>query len=752
MLRELYKLRIRSKLLAIMLLIGLVPVLVLGIFTYVSSQGAIRQQIDATSDLFIDMVEREVDGWFSQLRSDAVVLSLTSDIYQSLLVLYAAGGDQDSSIWRERLPMLDRISQAVVNEYDNYSTFFITDPWGRVVVASDERIAHQDLSGHQYVQDSLAGRVNFSDLFYSDAIEENCIVISTPVFSGGDRGAVVGTMNFVTGVSHLERAVQTGLQRLGESGNAYLIREDGVLLTNTRLGTLIEDAVLTERIETRAFELLESAIVQGDREFNARREYRDYDNNQVLGSMTVVPFGDGHAGLIIEFSAAEVLASVARMRHTIMAVICIAVLLIIMVGWVFSTTLSRPLVATATMLQDIAQGEGDLTRTLEVEAADEVGDVARWFNLFVAKLRDTILNVSSVSQEVATASSSLAESSQQMGESSSQVATAVAEVAANASDQGRLTGEVSQGVDAFNQTVEGLLGGVDAQSRASGEVLEAVVDMSQRLDEALLAIKSTEELLNGTAQAATSGHESVGKIADGMDLIQNTFSQVATTVRQLGQRSEEISGIVQAIGSIAEQTNLLALNAAIEAARAGVHGRGFAVVADEVRTLAENSARSTRDIADLIKSINRDIEEAVRGIEFGASEITNGVQLAGSGQQVLNDITTQVDQTQGEMVKLTQASDALRKTYDVTIRGIENIAGVVESNRKATTDMSEQSEKMTRHITSIASASEETAATAEEVSAASEEQHGSVEEMITMTENLAEVARKLQEVVNQFRV
>ncbi len=119
-------------------------------------------------------------------------------------------------------------------------------------------------------------------------------------------------------------------------------------------------------------------------------------------------------------------------------------------------------------------------------------------------------------------------------------------------------------------------------------------------------------------------------------------------------------------------------------------------MANEVRTLAENSARSTREIAKLIKNINRDIEESVRGIEEGAGEIISGVELASSGRQVLDEITSQVGETQGEMVKL--SAEALRNTYDVTLRCIQNIARVIEGNREATAGMTEQSELMTGHI------------------------------------------------------
>ncbi len=98
--------------------------------------------------------------------------------------------------------------------------------------------------------------------------------------------------------------------------------------------------------------------------------------------------------------------------------------------------------------------------------------------------------------------------------------------------------------------VHSLMEGSDEQNRASNEVLKAISDMSTRLDEALAAITSTDNLLDGTASAASTGYESVTKIAEGMDLIQNTFSGVASTVRQLGKRSEKIGGMVQAIQAL----------------------------------------------------------------------------------------------------------------------------------------------------------------------------------------------------------
>lgn len=251
--------------------------------------------------------------------------------------------------------------------------------------------------------------------------------------------------------------------------------------------------------------------------------------------------------------------------RAILAIVLLTVVLAGVVSFRIARGITKPLAAVVANLKDLAEGEGDLTRRLVVERRDEVGELGRWVNTFVAKIERTVASIAQTTRTLASASNELTAVSQQMtataGETSSQagLVTAAAE-------------EVSDNV----QTVA-----------------TATEEMSA----------SVREIAHNAAEAARVARRAV-QMTEATNL----------AIGKLGQSGTEIGEVLKVITSIAEQTNLLALNATIEAARAGEAGKGFAVVANEVKELAKQTAQATEDIGHRIATIQGDTEGAVSAI------------------------------------------------------------------------------------------------------------------------------------------
>jgi twitching motility protein PilJ len=234
-------------------------------------------------------------------------------------------------------------------------------------------------------------------------------------------------------------------------------------------------------------------------------------------------------------------------------------------------------------------------------------------------------------------------------------------------------------------------------TNTSSAVEELTVSMKQVSNNAEASAEAARRALD----AAEQGNRSVRDTLEGMQRIRSSVQATAKKIKSLGDRSLEISEIINVINDITEQTNLLALNAAIEAARAGEAGRGFAVVADEVRKLAEHSRTATKDIAALIKAIQAETNEAVVVMEEGTREVEVGARLADQAGKALEAISAVVRQSAELVQEISLASkQQVRGTEGVAnaMQIISNITRQTSQGARQTARSTEQMVKMSEQL------------------------------------------------------
>ncbi|MEO1583663.1 MAG: methyl-accepting chemotaxis protein [Planctomycetota bacterium] len=362
----------------------------------------------------------------------------------------------------------------------------------------------------------------------------------------------------------------------------------------------------------------------------------DGDGKDMLGfTMERWAVGDTHGAYQVRMPLAGVDASVASFFTTGAAfsapVVIIAIGLFVVL---LRMLVVKPITSVVSVVQDIAQGEGDLTKRLDVKRGDEIGKLAHWFDQFLNNMHDIISQVRGATGEVSAASTQIAASSEQMAH------------------------------------------GLEHQRAQTGQVSAAVEEMSGSVRE--VAGKSDEAvgIVRSSAEDAEQGGEIVGRTVHEMHTISSQVNASADAVRQLGAKSEAIGEIIGVINDIADQTNLLALNAAIEAARAGEHGRGFAVVADEVRKLAERTTTATEEVASSIREIQTETERAVGEISTSTSKVDEGVQLATEAGEALQRIVSGSDQLRGAVESISAAAAQQATASDEIARSTEAINSV----------------------------------------------------------------------------
>ncbi len=333
---------------------------------------------------------------------------------------------------------------------------------------------------------------------------------------------------------------------------------------------------------------------------------------------------------------------VSAKRAAGIALTCLAILLI--ASGVLARSIFSRLANITGRMKDMAEGEGDLTKRIDVTLADEIGELTKWFNTFMAKMQATMSRVAATTAQLASASE--------------KISASTAEQSAGAKVQDDQTRQVATAMEEMSSTVsqisENSLKASDAAVKASG--------------------------------TASEGKQTVDQAADNMRAIAKSVADTAAKVAALGVRSEQIGRIVEEIDAIAAQTNLLALNAAIEAARAGEQGRGFAVVSDEVKNLARRTTQATKEIAKMIHGVQSETKNAVLAMELGTKQVEAGVLTATKAGSSLQQIMQSAEHV-GEMVAQIAAAATQQSaaTQQVNV-SVDQIASVARESAKEADD------------------------------------------------------------------
>lgn len=319
----------------------------------------------------------------------------------------------------------------------------------------------------------------------------------------------------------------------------------------------------------------------------------------------------------------------------------------------------EPVNRTVEMLKDIARGEGDLTKRLPVGSEDELGELAKWFNIFVDNIQNIISAVKGSLDRLTVASHQLTSTAERLSEGSKTQATQTEQVAS-----------------------------------AMSEMSQTIIDVARNAGDSASATHEASEI-------AGKGRDVVGRAVEGMLKIADTVREASHTIGELGQNSSEIGNIIRVIDDIADQTNLLALNAAIEAARAGDHGRGFAVVADEVRKLAERTGKATKEIAEMIEKIQADTDRSVATMETGMNEVKDGVALAEEAKKSLDLIVLSSDKGESMVHRIAAASEEQSSAAEEVSQNMEHILDITVKSSESTSqikDTSAELEKLSKEL------------------------------------------------------
>lgn len=361
---------------------------------------------------------------------------------------------------------------------------------------------------------------------------------------------------------------------------------------------------------------------------------------------------------LVEQSSIESSQQTTEINQAVMLILVFTVPLSIAIAVIIIVSITRPLKEMREQLLAIASNS-DLTQSLSTAGRDEISDMSQATQSVLIKLRDMLTEVFAMTNQFKSTAMNSYQASQETHQKSTEqqmqsegIASAAAELGASAEDISRTTGESLQ-------------------------------------------------LVTAVSDAAITGQQDVQETARAIEQLSVQFEQVETVVSGLAERSSSIEVVLDVIQDIAEKTNLLALNAAIEAARAGDQGRGFAVVADEVRILAQRTSQSTKEIQQMVETLQQHSEEATNSLETNRLQVVNGVQLSKQAEQSLNRIQQEMkaltEMNQSVAVITSEQQQAVT-SVDESVQRVRQMACDVESHAADSQSANKQLNSMAEQL------------------------------------------------------